>query len=63
MLFFLCMFLCVSPQPHGTYSFQFPSESFMFHYLKLEKKKQIDKQGIGIGHLFDSEVVLCAPTE
>ena len=43
----LCLFLCGSPQPPGPCSFQSPSESFMFHYLQMgkKKKKQIDKPG------------------
>lgn len=38
---FQCMYFCGSPQPHGIYSFQFPSESFMFYYLQMEKKSKL----------------------
>lgn len=38
---FLYIFLCGSPQPHGMYSFQSPSESFMLHYLQMGKKSKL----------------------
>jgi hypothetical protein len=40
----LWMFLCGFPQPPRTYSFQFLSASFLFHYLQMDKEKKLTKE-------------------
>lgn len=50
----LCLFLCGSPQPPGPCSFQSPSESFMFHYLQMGKKKKSKLTNTEGSHYFIS---------